>query len=494
MTILDDFTRFINSDRYQYTESDVLVGLGWQNRQAAFDYFFRKSEDGGFTVVAGVESVVRLIESLNNTPASEKRAVFSQIIREEELLEALVNLTFTGNIYAMREGELAYANQPIMVVEGDLLSTKILETPLLNAMNYQMAIASKASRVSRAAAPRQVLAFGPRRAHGFDGAALGAKAALIGGCAGHSALATEYLYNEPSVGTMSHSYIQAFGVGSKAEYAAFKAFIEVRKKRHNSLLLLIDTYDSLAIGLPNAIKAFQDNGISNDYIGGFGIRIDSGDLAYQSKRARAKLDEAGLTKAKIVLTNGLDEYSISNLILQGACFDSVGVGDAIAVSRDNPCFGGVYKLVSIDGQAVIKVSGDRAKTLTPARKELYRIYQNGEARADLITLQSDSDKEKLLAAADITITAEQDRLSKTYFEAGSYTVRPLLVPMVLNGRLTEEGKLLSDVGRSRSYYQQNLATFSAEHKRLSKPHLYKVNLSEELYNLKYNLIKEIILN
>jgi nicotinate phosphoribosyltransferase len=492
MNILNTFARFINSDRYQYTESDVFMQMNSQHREAVFDFFFRRTEDGGFAVVAGVESVLRLVESLNNTAPEEKYRYFKDIIEEPELLRFLCSMRFEGNIYAMREGELAFPGEPVIVVEGGLVVTKLLETPLLNALNYQMAIASKASRVSRAAGSKTVLAFGPRRAHGFDASVMGSRAALIGGCGGHSALATEYFYNEKSAGTMSHSYIQAFGIGSKAELEAFIRFIEVRRtRRANALLLLIDTYETLQIGIKNAVAAFKQCGIDDSYPGLYGVRIDSGDLAYLSKQCRLLLDEAGFKKAVIVLTNSLDEDSILNLIVQETPFDIIGVGDAIAVSRDNPCFGGVYKMVRIDGKPVIKVSNDVIKSTTPHRKEIYRIYQNGEAKADLITLaEDDANRDTLLKGGEITIVAEHNRLLTTTFAADSYTVRPLLYPMVLNGKLTEEGRALADTGRSRQFYKENLLTFSEERRRLLNPHYYKVDLSDNLYKLKMQLIKE----
>jgi nicotinate phosphoribosyltransferase len=490
---MDDFARFINSDRYQYTESDVFLNLGWQKRQVVFDSFFRKTEDGGFAVVAGVFSLLQLIESLNKASFNEKYQFFSAIISEEKLLNFVSNLHFTGNIYAMREGELAFAGESVVVVEGDLISAKLLETPLLNALNYQMAIASKASRISRALQGKELFAFGPRRAHGFDASVLGTRAALIGGATGHSALATEYFYAANSVGTMSHSYIEAFGVGAQAELEAFMQFIKVRSVQSQSLLLLLDTYHTLNCGIKNALKAFKLCGIDDNYTGIYGIRIDSGDLAYLSKQCRKELDDAGYNKAKIMLTNSLDENSISNLIMQGACFDSVGVGDALATSRDNPAFGGVYKMVAIDGAPVLKLSNDLVKITTPARKELYRLYVEGEAQADLITManSNDTDKINILQGNDITIRSEQNPLLSTTFRAGSYTVRPLLYPMMLNGQITNYGLEQANIEQAKKLYKQNLSSLSAEHCRLLNPHYYKVDLSADLYTLKMKLIQQI---
>ncbi|MDR1834930.1 MAG: nicotinate phosphoribosyltransferase, partial [Fusobacteriaceae bacterium] len=224
--ILTDFARVINSDRYQYTESDVYLMEHMENMEAVFDVFFRKTEDGGFAVVSGIQEVVQLIDILNNTSEEEKAGYFSKLIDEPHLCQFLCKLKFTGDIYAFRDGELAYPNEPVITIRAPLIQAQILETPILNIINMQMAIATKASRVTRAAWPIPVSAFGSRRAHGFDSALAGNKAAVIGGCASHSNIMTEYKYDIPSVGTMAHSFVQAFGVGSKAEKLAFDTFIK----------------------------------------------------------------------------------------------------------------------------------------------------------------------------------------------------------------------------------------------------------------------------
>ncbi|NIZ47485.1 nicotinate phosphoribosyltransferase [Entomospira nematocerorum] len=493
MNILYDFTRFINSDRYQYTEADIYVTNQMHQSPSVFNYFFRKTEDGGFAVVVGTENVLQLIEIMNQAGRETKLKYFSPFNFTEELMEALLSMEFHGDVDAMQEGELAFPNEPVLTMIDDLLPAKVIETPLLNTYNYQMAIASKASRISRAAGDIPVLAFGPRRAHGFDAAVLGTKAALIGGCSLHSSMGTEYLYNIKSIGSMSHSFIQSFGVGSEAEYKAFVTFIHrLQSNNATSIFLLIDTYDTLRSGLKNAIKAFQYCGISNDFNGSFGIRLDSGDLAYFSKICRQELNQVGFTNAKILLTNSLNEYLISELKQQGAPFDLVGVGDALATSKDNPCFGGVYKLVEVNHNPVIKLSNDAIKITTPSYKHVYRIYQHGEARADLITLaHNDPDVIKLLAGEEISITSEEDRFKQTTFPAKSYTVEQLTKPMIRAGELTDYGKLQHDIHRSRSYYKQRLQTFSPERTRIINPHHYKVNLSQALYEQKYKLIQQL---
>lgn len=492
--VLTDFAKVINSDRYQYTESDIFLMEHMEEKEAIFDMYFRKTEDGGFAVVSGIQEVIELIEILNETSEEEKREYFSKILEEEHLLEYLVKMKFTGNLYAMRDGEIAYPNEPIISIKAPLIQAKILETPILNLMNMQLAIATKASRITRAAYPIPVSSFGSRRAHGFDSAVSGTKASIIGGCLSHSNLVTEYKYRVPSVGTMAHSFIQAFGVGALAEKKAFDTFIKHRRERKaNSLILLIDTYNTLGIGLKNAIQSFKDNGIDDSYEGNYGIRIDSGDLAYLSKKCRKELDAAGLKKAKIFLTNSLNESLIKSLKEQGACVDIFGVGDAIAVSKSNPCFGGVYKIVEIDYKPVIKISEDVIKISNPGFKEVYRIYdKEGFAYADLITLvNNDSDREKLLKGEDLLIRDEKYEFKSSLLKKGEYTYKKITCEFVKNGIVMKESSKLMDVLKSREYYLDSLNKISEERKRLENPHQYKIDLSKDLLELKYNLIKEI---
>ncbi|WP_022819803.1 nicotinate phosphoribosyltransferase [Fusobacterium russii] len=492
--ILTEFARVINSDRYQYTESDIFLMEDMQNKEAVFDVFFRKTEDGGFAVVSGIQEVIHLIEILNNTDEEEKRKYFSKILEEEHLIDFLSKIKFTGNLYAMRDGEIVYPNEPIITIKAPLIEAKILETPILNIINMNMAIATKASMVTRAAHPVKVLSFGSRRAHGFDSAVEGNKAAVIGGCYGHSNLMTEYKYGIPSNGTMSHSYIQAFGVGKDAEKRAFVTFINNRRKREkNSLILLIDTYDTINIGIENAIKAFKECGIDDNYKGLYGIRLDSGDLAYQSKKCRKRLDEEGFTKAIITLTNSLDEKLIRSLREQNACVDMYGVGDAIAVSKSYPCFGGVYKIVELDDQPLIKISGDVIKISNPGFKEVYRIYDtDGIAYADLITLvKKDSDKEKLLNYKELTIRDEKYEFKSSLLKEKSYSFKKLTKLYIENGEINKAlYQELFDIMNSQKYYFEALDTLSTERKRLENPHNYKVDLSSDLIKLKYGLINE----
>lgn len=493
--VLTEFARVLNSDRYQYTESDIFLMENMQEKIAVFDVFFRKTADGGFAVVAGVQEVINLIEILNSTPEEEKREYFSKIIEDEHLVDYLSKLKFTGELYALRDGEIAYPNEPIITIKAPLIQAQILETPILNIINMQMAIATKASRVTRAAYPVQVSAFGSRRAHGFDSAVAGNKAAIIGGCTSHSNLITEYKYGVKSVGTMAHSYVQAFGVGSAAEKEAFKTFIKHRvNRKDNTLVLLIDTYNTLRMGIKNAIEAFKECGIDDNYKGIYGVRIDSGDLAYLSKNCRALLDEAGLYKAKIFLTNSLNEELIRSLKEQGACVDVYGVGDEIAVSKSNPCFGGVYKIVEIEGKPVMKLSEDVVKISNPGFKEVYRIYdKNGFAYADLITLvKDDKDKELLIAGKTLSIRDEKYDFKSSILHENEYSIKKLTREYIKNGEIIfSEYEKLFDILGSQKYYLESLEKISMERKRLENPHKYKVDLSSDLRNLKYDLIKSI---
>ena len=294
---------------------------------------------------------------------------------------------------------------------------------------------------------------------------------------------------------MSHSYIQAFGVGAEAEKEAFVTFIKHRRQRKsNSLILLVDTYDTIHIGIENAIKAFKECGIDDNYEGIYGVRLDSGDLAYQSKKCRKRFDEEGFTKAKITLTNSLDEQLIRSLREQGACVDMYGVGDAIAVSKSYPCFGGVYKIVELDEEPLIKISGDVIKISNPGFKEVYRIFdKDGYAYADLISLvKNDKDKEKLLNNEDFTIRDEKYDFKSSLIEKDKYTFTKLTKQYIKAGVIDQDlYSELFDIMKSQKHYFDSLAKVSEERKRLENPHSYKVDLSSDLIELKYGLINKI---
>ena len=357
-------------------------------------------------------------------------------------------------------------------------------------MNHQMAVATKASRVCRAT-NRPVSEFGSRRAHGPWAATYGAKAAIIAGCSNTSNILTGVMFGCGSTGTMAHSYVTSFGCSVEGEFHAFDTYI----KTHigEPLILLIDTYDSLKCGILNAIRAYKANGIDNSYGPGYGIRLDSGDLAYLSCECRKILDRNGFDGCRIFATNSLDEYLISDLERQGACIDSYGVGDAIATSKANPCFGNVYKLVQIDGQPVLKRSEDKAKLINPGFQITYRITKNspdkGEIfKADVTCLRGDDLALKIENGETFTVYDENDRYKFKTFEAGEYSSKPLQHQVIRNGeRCVPEHTLME----KKAYYDNTLRHFSPSEKRLINPHYYKVDISDSLYDLKMEIINRL---
>lgn len=474
------------SDKYQYTMGKTFHDLGLQNKRAVFNLFYRSAPDkNNWAVVSGIEEAMQMVKGLGGKDASffEK---FLPGAENESYREYLSNMRFTGNIYAMEEGEIAFPTQPVITVEGPLVEAQVLETPLLTIMNHQMAIATKASRVTRST-DKPVSEFGSRRAHGPWAAIYGAKAAYIGGCSGSSNILTSDIFGVPVTGTMAHSFITAFGCTIAGELEAFNAYI----KSHfgEPLILLVDTYDTLRCGVKNAIKAFRQNGVDNDYPSSFGIRLDSGDLTYLSIKAREMLDDAGLGKCRIFATNSLDEYIIAEIERQGAKIDSYGVGDAIATSKHNPCFGNVYKLVEIDGTGVLKRSEDKSKAINPGFQITYRIMVNGHFKGDITCLRGDATSVKIEKGDDLIMRDEYDDTKITTFRAGCYTYKKLQVPVMQNGETIVKFKPIQE---RRNYYLSNLQGLNETQKRLINPHYYKVDISDELFDLKNGLIESLI--
>ncbi len=478
------------SDKYQYTMGKSFYDSGMKNQHAVFNMFYRKApENNNWAVVSGVDEVLEMIGNLGNMDSS----FFEKFLPGEEYRDFrgyLSAMKFTGNVYAMREGEIVFPNQPIIIIEGPLIEAQVLETPILCIMNHQMAVATKASRVCRAT-NRPVSEFGSRRAHGPWAATFGAKAAIIAGCSATSNILTGAMYDYGSTGTMAHSYVTSFGCSVKGEYNAFDTYIKTHKGE--PLILLIDTYDTLKCGIRNAINAFKANGIDNSYEAGYGIRLDSGDLAYLSVECRSMLDAVGLTGCRIFATNSLDEYLITDLERQGACIDSYGVGDAIATSKANPCFGNVYKLVEIDGQAVLKRSEDKIKLINPGFQITYRIMKNdpvkGEIyKVDVTCLRGDELSMKIEAGEGFTVCDEYDRYKYKTFEAGEYTALPLQHKVMENGRRCVGFHTLHE---KKAYYNETLSRFSPSERRLINPHYYKVDISDGLYNLKIEILNRL---
>jgi len=474
------------SDKYQYTMGKSFYENGMKDKIAVFNLFFRKAPDNNnWAVVSGTREAMQMVAGLG----SEDITFFEQFLPGEEyreFREYLAHMKFTGKVYAMKEGEIAFPKEPIITVVGPIIEAQVLETPLLCIMNHQMAIATKASRVTRAAS-HPVSEFGSRRAHGPWAAQYGAKAAFIGGCASSSNILAGVEFGFPSSGTMAHSYTTSFGCSIEGEYKSFDTYIKTH--RGEGLILLIDTFDTLKCGVKNAIKAFKANGIDDSYPQGYGVRLDSGDLAYLSVKCREALDEAGLKNCKIFATNSLDEYIISDLEKQGAAIDSYGVGDAIATSKHNPCFGNVYKLVQVDDEPILKRSEDKAKLINPGFQVTYRIIQDGKFKADVTCLRGDSFTKTIESGAELYIVDEADETKYTIFPAGSYTWKMLQELSFENGHIIEDTRTIYE---KRDYYKSNLASFNDTQTRIINPHYYKVDISDDLYDLKMRLINRLI--
>ena len=479
------------SDKYQYTMGKSFYDSGMKDKRAVFNLFYRKApENNNWAIVSGIDEVLEMVSNLGNMDPE----FFERFLPGEDYKDYrgyLSTMKFTGNIYAMREGEIVFPNQPIIIVEGPLIEAQVLETPMLCIMNHQMAVATKASRVCRAT-NRPVSEFGSRRAHGPWAAMYGAKAAIIAGCASTSNILTGTLSGYGSTGTMAHSYVTSFGCSVAGEYEAFDTYIKTHKGE--SLIMLIDTYDTLRCGILNAIKAFRNNGIDNSYEGGYGVRLDSGDLAYLSAECRRLLDEHGLTNCKIFATNSLDEYLITDLERQGACIDCYGVGDAIATSKANPCFGNVYKLVEIDGQAVLKRSEDKIKLINPGFQITYRIMVNDPSKGeifkvDVTCLRGDELSRKIEAGEAFTVCDEYDRYKFKTFEAGEYQAFTLQKKVIENGVNIAPKYTLAE---KKAFCHDALMHFSPSERRLINPHYYKVDISDDLYNLKISIITRLV--
>ena len=479
------------SDKYQYTMGKSFYDNGMKDQTAIFNLFYRKApENNNWAVVSGVDEVLEMIANLGNMDPG----FFEKFLPGEEYAEFrgyLSSMRFTGNVYAMREGEIVFPNQPIIIVEGPLIEAQVLETPMLCIMNHQMAVATKASRVCRAT-DRPVSEFGSRRAHGPWAATYGAKAAIIAGCKSTSNILTGAMFDYGSTGTMAHSYVTSFGCSVEGEHKAFDTYIKTHK--NEPLILLIDTYDTLRCGILNAMRAYRENGIGDGYAAGYGIRLDSGDLAYLSAECRRILDENGFKDCKIFATNSLDEYLITDLERQGACIDSYGVGDAIATSKAAPCFGNVYKLVQIDGQAVLKRSEDKIKLINPGFQITYRPTKTDPAKgeiykADVTCLRDDSLSRQIEAGEQFTICDEYDRYKSKTFNAGEYVAKALQQKVIENGVRCAPVHTLAE---KKAYYDNTLMHFSPSERRLINPHYYKVDISDDLYNLKMTIIDRLV--
>jgi len=461
-------------DYYEYTMSNGYVKNGLHDRMVYFDIYFRNVPDkGGFCVFAGLEQLVDYIINLRFTE-SDVEFLRSKNTFSEEFLQYLKDFRFTGDVWAIPEGTPVFPGEPLITIRAPIAQAQILETFALLTINHQTLIATKASRIVRAAAGRTVLEFGSRRAQGTDAAILGARAAYIAGCGGTACTVSDKWYGIPASGTMAHSWVMMFD----SEYEAFVKFCELYP---DNATLLVDTYDTLNSGIPNAIKAFKTLGISK-----CAIRLDSGDFSFLTKKARKMLDDAGLPNCKIIVSNALDENLIKDLLDQGAIIDGFGVGDNLITSHSDPVLNGVFKLVATeeDGKIVprIKISENVEKITTPHFKKVYRIYDaDGMAVADLICVHDEVlDTSKPLELFDPAATWKRKTMT-------NYTVKELMVKVIENGELACD---LPSLQQIREHCSKELDTLWEEVKRFANPHQYYVDLSQKLWDIKNDLINE----
>ena len=466
-------------DYYELTMSNGYFLHGTQDRVSYFDLFFRSVPDGGgFAIAAGLEQAIDYVKNLRFTPEDlaflRGKGMFS-----DGFLDYLAHFRFTGDIYAVPEGTPVFPNEPLMIVRAPAIQAQLLETFLLLSLNHQSLIATKASLIVRAAAGRPVMEFGSRRAQGADGAILGARAAYIAGCAGTACTLSDQLYHTPASGTMAHSWIQMFD----DEYTAFKTYCEIYP---HDVTLLVDTYNVLKSGIPNAIRVFREvllpQGITK-----CAVRLDSGDIAYLTRKMRKMLDEAGFPQCRIVVSNSLDEHIIDALLVQGAKVDAFGVGERMITSKSSPVFGGVYKLCAVEeeGELIpkIKISENTAKITNPHFKKIYRLYENetGKAIADQLCLfDEEIDSSRPLEIFDPDATWKRKTLQ-------NFTARELLVPIFQNGECVYQTPPIEEI---RDYCKAQLETLWDEVKRFDNPHQYYVDLSQKLWDVKHRLLEE----
>ncbi len=464
------------TDYYELTMANGYFLNGRQDQVAVFDMFFRRIPDeGGFAVMAGVEQLIQYLSDLHFTEEDisflRGKGCFS-----EGFLDYLRNFKFACDVWAVPEGTPVFPGEPLVVVRGPIMQAQFVETILLLAINHQSLIATKANRIVRAAKGRPVMEFGSRRAQGGSGAMLGARAAYIGGCAGTACAIVERDYGIPALGTMAHSWVQSF----PNEYEAFLAYAKLYPE---NCTLLVDTYNTLKSGIPNAIRVFRELGLTDH----LGIRIDSGDVTYLSKQARKMLDEAGFPQCKIVISNSLDEYIIQDVLAQGAEIDSFGVGERLITSKSEPVFGGVYKISALEenGEIIpkIKISNNVEKITTPGFKTVYRLYdkETNKAIADLIALRGEPmPTEDGFEIFDPRYTWKRKTLR-------NYYAKELLVPIFEKGKVVYQSPGIEEI---KKYCKAQIETLWEELLRFENPHEYFVDMSQKLWDTRKRLIEE----
>ncbi|MBQ7125008.1 MAG: nicotinate phosphoribosyltransferase [Clostridia bacterium] len=464
-------------DFYELTMGNGYFLSGYKDKISYFDVFFRSVPDkGGYAIACGLDQIIDYITDLKFTE-EDISYLRSKKCFDEKFLEYLKSFRFTGDIYAVPEGTVIFPGEPIMTVRAPAIEAQFIETFVLLTLNHQSLIATKASRIVRAAEGRAISEFGSRRAQGPSGAILGARASYIAGCAGTACAIADERFDVPATGTMAHSWILMFD----NEYEAFDTYCKLYP---NACTLLVDTYNVLTSGIPNAIKAFKANGITK-----CGVRIDSGDLTYLSKKARKMLDEAGLTDCKIVASNALDEYIIRDLLTQGAKIDAFGVGERLITSKSSPVFGGVYKLAAVEDEngniiPKIKISENPEKVTTPHFKKIYRLIEkeSGKAIADYITVHDEVINENApLTIFDPNYTWKSKTLTDFY-------AIELQKPIFLTGKLVYERPTTEEI---RNYCTEQLNMQWDEVKRFENPHNYYVDLSPKLWDIKQLMLHKL---
>lgn len=472
------------TDLYELTMMQGYFKNKDRNETVIFDAFYRSNPCGsGYSICAGLEQVIQYIKELH----FEKEDIdylSSLHLFDADFLEYLSNFKFSGDIYAIPEGTVMFPREPMIKVIAPIMEAQLVETAILNIINHQSLIATKTARVCFAARGDGIMEFGLRRAQGPDAGTYGARAAIIGGCIGTSNVLAGQLFDVPVKGTHAHSWIMSF----PDEYTAFKTYADMYP---NACILLVDTYDTLKSGVPNAIRVFTEMREAGIPLTFYGIRLDSGDLAYLSKKARKMLDAAGFPDAVISASNDLDEYLIDSLKVQGAAITSWGVGTNLITSKDNPSFGGVYKLSAVrdeNGTFIpkIKLSENTEKITNPGNKMIYRIYdkESGKIKADLICLVDEVYKEE----DDLLLFDPMDPWKKTRLKGGTYTLRPIMKQIFKNGECCYTSPSVMEI---QAYCKQELDTLWEETKRLVNPHEVYVDLSKPLYDMKIQLLDKM---
>ena len=469
------------TDLYELTMMQGYFKHKDQNETVIFDAFYRTNPgEGGYAIAAGLEQVIQYIKDLHFSDEDIEYLAGLGIF-EQDFLDYLRGFQFTGDIYAIPEGSVIFPREPLVKVIAPIMQAQLMETAILNIINHQSLIATKAARVCYAARGDGIMEFGLRRAQGPDAGTYGARAAVIGGCVGTSNVLCGRLFDVPVKGTHAHSWIMSF----PDEYTAFKTYADMYP---SACILLVDTYDTLKSGVPNAIKVFQEMKEAGVPLTYYGIRLDSGDLAYLSKKARKMLDQAGFPDAVISASNDLDEFLIDSLKVQGAAITSWGVGTNLITSKDCPSFGGVYKLAAIkdkEGNFIpkIKLSENSEKVTNTGNKTVYRIYEkeSGKVKADLICLVD----EKFDENEPMLLFDPLEPWKKTKLPGGSYTMREIMVPVFQGGKCCYESPKVMDI---REYCKKELDTLWDETRRLVNPHKVYVDLSKKLYDIKIELL------